>query len=334
MKKQLTLIILLLICLTILAGCGCNHEWVEADCATAKHCALCEEVEGEPLGHVWQAATCEAPVTCEVCGATEGSALGHIWLEATCEVPQTCQYCNATEGEPLEHTWEEATCETARTCTVCQMTDGDPLAHVWQEATTDAPKTCTVCAATEGEKITADARFTTAQTKDIQGTWTCTFPITEEAVGDKEEPITLDWTMKLTFGNSGALSVRFVIADEKAFMDGMLAYTMEDMYADFEAKGYTREEADAAMEALYDMSVEEYVRQQLNDADLPALVKMIFGSYDADVVYYVEDGKLYIGDDWDSEMSPSEFTLENGELYIDYYSQQLGEDTHLTRVSE
>lgn len=101
MRKYLCLIAVLALCVTLLAGCGCRHEWL--------------------------AATCTNPKTCELCGLTEGEAKGHIWEEATCTVPKKCSVCHTTEGEALSHNWEEATTEAPKTCTNCQATEGSAL---------------------------------------------------------------------------------------------------------------------------------------------------------------------------------------------------------------
>ena len=86
MKKCIPLLICLLICLVLLAGCTCKHTWVEADCVTAKTCSECQATEGEPLGHNWTDATCEAPKICSVCSATEGDPLGHIEAVRDCSI--------------------------------------------------------------------------------------------------------------------------------------------------------------------------------------------------------------------------------------------------------
>ena len=86
MKKGTPLLICLLICLVILAGCTCKHTWVEADCVTAKTCSDCGETEGEPAGHSWVEATCEAPKTCSVCSATEGQPLNHSEAVRDCAI--------------------------------------------------------------------------------------------------------------------------------------------------------------------------------------------------------------------------------------------------------
>lgn len=127
MKKKLSVLLLAVICLMVLAGCACEHEWIEANCTTPKTCALCEEIEGAPLGHSWLAATCAAPKTCENCGETEGEALPHEWADADCTNPKTCPDCGATEGEALGHEWTEATYDAPKTCTVCGETEGEAL---------------------------------------------------------------------------------------------------------------------------------------------------------------------------------------------------------------
>lgn len=122
MKKKIAALVLLALCVCLLAGCGCEHEWVEADCITAKFCAKCEATEGEPLGHSWQEATCTAPKTCSGCSMTEGTPLEHHWQEARCEAPRTCTLCAATEGEALGHSfgsWEVSGETMIRRCDTC-----------------------------------------------------------------------------------------------------------------------------------------------------------------------------------------------------------------------
>lgn len=113
MKKCAILVLCLLICLSLLAGCACEHTWVEADCVTAKTCSSCGEIEGEVLGHTWVEANCTTAKTCSVCGITEGEPLAHNagqWEEnadvvaATVSRVQHCTACNeqiAAETVPL-----------------------------------------------------------------------------------------------------------------------------------------------------------------------------------------------------------------------------------------
>lgn len=51
MKKNVLQLLVVLMLALSLSGCGCEHEWVEANCVTPKTCSLCQETEGEALGH-------------------------------------------------------------------------------------------------------------------------------------------------------------------------------------------------------------------------------------------------------------------------------------------
>lgn len=127
MKKCILMLLSILLCAGVLAGCSCHHEWTEATCTAPKTCSKCGAAEGDALGHSWKPADCVTAKTCSRCGLTEGSPLGHTWAEATCTAPKTCTVCAAMDGAPLEHTWDaEATLYTAPICSVCG-TEGEPL---------------------------------------------------------------------------------------------------------------------------------------------------------------------------------------------------------------
>ena len=153
MKRWNLLLSILFVCL--LTGCGCEHEWLPPDCSHPRFCTVCKETDGEPLGHSWNDATCTAPKTCAVCGTSEGTVLAHNWTDATCAAPKTCSACGATEGTSLAHNWLEATCTTADTCTKCGLVQGEPLGHTegaWavdpetpEGHTVIAHKYCSVC---------------------------------------------------------------------------------------------------------------------------------------------------------------------------------------------
>ena len=113
MKRCAMLVLCLFICLSLLAGCACEHTWVEADCVNARTCSACGETEGEPLGHTWIDADCVTAKTCSSCGATEGEPLGHTVAQrqenpdaiaATITQVEYCTVCNeqlASETVPL-----------------------------------------------------------------------------------------------------------------------------------------------------------------------------------------------------------------------------------------
>lgn len=87
MTKRIGIAVGFLICLLVLAGCSCKHNWTEADCVTAKTCSECQATEGAPLGHTpdqWQESF--DPVTATVTKTQH------------CTV---CNECTASETAPL-----------------------------------------------------------------------------------------------------------------------------------------------------------------------------------------------------------------------------------------
>ncbi len=287
MMKRFFCILLVILCVLGLSACACKHEqWTQANCDTAK--------------------------TCQACGETEGAPLGHSWLAADCEKSKTCETCGKTEGEPLGHDWEEANCLTAKTCTRCHKVEGEALGHEWQDATTEAPKTCSRCAATEGERIITDERFTTASTIDLHGTWYCEI----ETDGEMMELPGFEGAFlcryEVNFSNDGKMKMSISIVDKEAFDKNMLTYLIETTYAEFEIYGMNRDEADAALMQNQGMTVPEYCQIALESIDITAL----FDALDVSYVYYVEDGVIYTGMSWRSEMDATEFTLEEGKLVL------------------
>lgn len=271
------------------------------------------------MPHTWQDATCTVAKTCSVCSTTEGEPLGHTWQDATCTTVKTCTVCAATEGEPLGHTWQDATCTVPKTCSVCSTTEGKTAAHKWQEATTEAPKTCSVCKKTEGSKLQTDPRFTTKATKNLQGTWVCDVVLTDEMMGLVNFG-NVSCRMTLTFGNTGSLKQTIKVTDEKAFMAKLKAYTVEEMYASFAQQGLSKEQGDQAMLDTYGLNVNDYVDAMLDGYD----INQIFGAFNVDLVYYVENGMLYTALSWKAKFEEDKFTLANGKLQIESVSLEEG----------
>ena len=306
MKKKLFCLTLALMLVLTLSACGCKHEtWIEADCVNPKTCADCGETEGAPLGHSWFAATCENAKTCEVCSVTEGDALGHSWVDATCETPKNCSTCGKTEG--------------------------DALGHNWADATTEAPKTCSACGQTDGERIITDARFTTASTKALYGTWICRIDMDGEMMDLEDFDGTLPVNLVISMCNDGQFHMHMEVADQEAFYAAMKDYTMNTMYAEFAASGLSEAEADVAMKETYGMTTEEYVDFALGQLDFNSL----FATFNFQMVYYVDGNTLYTANTWGAEMSPTTFTLNGNTLTIDGFADEIGiTQGNFTRVSE
>lgn len=304
--KKLNVLLLALVFALVLAGCGCEHEWADANCVDPMTCTLCEKTEGQPLGHVWMAATCEEAKTCEVCGATEGEAKGHTMVDASCEEAKHCETCNLTEGEALGHTW--------------------------LDATTEVPQTCEVCAATEGERIITDPRFTTASTKDLQGKWCLEVPLTGEMMDIDDFTGVAPVNFVLEFGNAGDVGISVGVTD--GFIDAMVAYSVDTTYAQLAAEGIDKETADIAFQQSYGMSIQEYMKKEMEAVDFESLYATLFDAAGLGGVYYVEDGLIYTGSSWDEEMEGSEYTLDGDTLTIDELLEAMGVEGTLTRMTE
>lgn len=112
MKKKWLVLFLVAVCLLVLAGCECEHEWTAPDCVNPERCAKCGEYGAAPLGHTWIDPTCEDPAICSVCGKQDAEPLGHKagqWVETldvaalTIHKEQPCLRC----GEALDSVDEQ-----------------------------------------------------------------------------------------------------------------------------------------------------------------------------------------------------------------------------------
>lgn len=305
MKKYL-LLLLALVCLLSLAGCGCKHEtWTEANCTAPKTCADCGETEGAPLGHRWQNATCDGAKTCQVCGVTEGEPLGHDFGDAApggqnCEQPPSCIRC----GQPQQ----------------------EAKPHSWQDATTEAPKTCQVCGMTEGDKIITDPRFTTAACQGLFGSWEGKYTMTGGMMGNATMP-DMPVILGITFHNDGSYTESVRMADKAAYTLQMEQYYIQELYAEFENQyGMTKEQADQAMQQAYGMDVKSYAKVMAAAIDFDAML----AASSQEGVYYVADGKLYSGTDWNT-LEGEVLRLEGETLILT--AGELG-DVMLTRVGD
>ena len=203
--KRLLLISLVLVLAFTFAACGgedtpadvtqnevdnstapvCEHQWMDADCDTAKTCRICKATEGTPLAHDWADADCTTPKTCKNCGATDGLANGHSTTAegdraATCTALAYCSVCEVEYGAALGHSTtaegdRAATCTAPAYCSRCESEYGEANGHSTtaegdRAATCTAPAYCSVCESEYGE---ANGHSTTAEDDRAA---TCTAP--------------------------------------------------------------------------------------------------------------------------------------------------------------
>lgn len=290
--KRIFPLLLLILCLITLASCGCEHQW--------------------------QDASCEAPKTCSLCGNTEGEALGHEWADATCDTAKTCKRCHKTAGEPLSHQWKDATCTAPKICSRCAGTEGEPLGHDWLDATTEEPQTCARCGKTEGERIITDSRFTTAACREVFGSWVTTAEIPadtlEEGLGEYMD--SLIYLYYFDFHHDGTMSIRFQIENTDELIQALVSFTEDTLYAEMAKEGFNKTDADAAFLDAYGMDIPAYAAASYAGLDSASL-EQILGMIDMSMVYYLEDGSLYMGLNWEQELAPSAYYLENGLLMLE-----------------
>ncbi len=244
---------------------------------------------------------------------TSGMKDGKFGLDVTCNRSQAVMFLYRYERSRnhLDHAWEAATCETPKTCSICALTEGNALGHSWVEATTEAPKTCSVCHRTEGDRIITDERFTTEACAPLFGSWSCRVETTAKdlEIADTEEAIVYIITMD--FAKDGALTQTVAFEDPDAVVSIAVEAFAEEMYAEFEKDGWTREQVDALMKAEYNQTLREYVQAQLVESNFAAPQT---GEY----VYYVQENRLYTAENWTAQMAYVDFTVTENTLTLIY----------------
>ena len=222
----------------------------------------------------------------------------HQWLPADCETPKTCYHCGLTEGEPNDK-------------------------HIWEEATTERPKTCSVCGKTEGDVIFVDDRFTTAACKELFGNWQAKYEIAATRLS--MEDLTMRMRVTYTFYNDGEVRIEQEVLNTADLADQVAQRLSQTMYAQYSQQGMTQAQADAACLDQYGKTVPEFCQQR---------AKTVVDAMDSveEKVYYVEDGVLYIGDDWGSAFQSYTFTMdEEGKMKLE--DSQLDQMLDLVRMA-
>ena len=254
--------------------------------------------------------------------------------EGNCVTDKTCADCGEVLSAAPGHSWQDATCETPKTCSACGLTEGEALGHSWVDATTEAPKTCENCGATEGERIITDERFTTAATIDYQGSWVATFNMSGEMMEMPGFESGIDCYLYLDLRNDGTGTLSIEAADVAAMEAAITDYLVQVLYEEMAATGVGKEDADAMFQEAYGMTLQEYAEYAVKEMNMASL----FEQMSLDMVYYVENGNLYMADDWTDDMGdPSPIRLDGENLVLEEDLSVMGiEDDQLvfTRVTE
>ena len=227
-------------------------------------------------------------------------------------------------GCGCNHKWKEANCGAPKTCTRCGVTEGEKVGdHTWMDATTDAPKTCSVCGETTGKKIETDYRFQTSKCKHLFGTWEGYTTQDATQYGAPDYKITLKLTM--IYAHDGFMKMTAELQDPTALASQMALNVVNQLYQVYAMFGMTPEDIEKQYQTNYGMSAQEYFTQQNLEK-----TKEINSS--TVMVYYVEDGKIYVAENWNRPMEFDGYEMKDGKLLLD--DKDLGQIVEFTRVSE
>jgi hypothetical protein len=124
--------------------------------------------------------------------------------------------------------------------------------------------------------------------------------------------VNVDLNYRVEFFPDGTMTVERKPVDAEEFVRVMVASEVEYVYLRFEWDGYSRGEADAAIKKTYDMTMEEYVAEQMGLVDVEELFRDRLETY----VYYADGGNLCRASGWDRKMTKNPFAWENGNLLL------------------
>ncbi len=197
------------------------------------------------------------------------------------------------------------------------------LSEVWYDA--------------NGNVIDQSQKFDAEACKDLFGTWSGEIDLTEMIIDETlDEGMTLpdgfdypcNAVITFVFKNDGTCHAQMTV-DPQQFKTMMIELAVEAVYLSAEEQGMTRKQADEVFESTMGMNIREYVETSFaeNEEDLGAELN---DSYDG--VYYVADGKIYMGDSWDQPLEGGAYTLEGDTLKL--IDPELEMELTLTRVVE
>ena len=106
----------------------------------------------------------------------------------------------------------------------------------------------------------------------IVGTWTVEITLTEDML--QLEGANIDGIpVHLTFDEDGECTLTIGSDATDILMDGVMDIMLDMVYSELEAEGMSREEIDELFDTYYGMSVEEYAKAALEEADFDSLLE-------------------------------------------------------------
>lgn len=161
-------------------------------------------------------------------------------------------------------------------------------------------------------------------TAELIGSWSMECDLAEAmntTVGEAYTGMDSEFVVKVvfTFTQEGTYKM-YVDKDSfvnsfDGWLDDYVAYSVEDMYVEFEAEGLTREEADFIIEEEYGCSITEYLFDATKaQLDLDAMVENMV----SEGIYEVKGEKLHMSDGTEIDENRYDiYTIEGNTLTLD-----------------
>jgi len=169
MKKTLSLILALLLCLSLCACMASNEnptipstEPTVTD-PTVPTDPTIEQTDATDPTQVSDATEATDPTeTSEPTAVTDATETPAVSPTETPTETPTAAPTETTAATPTEtthaHSWTDATCTAAQVCTTCQAVGAPAKGHNWVDASYISPKSCTRCGLTEGSILVRPPR--------------------------------------------------------------------------------------------------------------------------------------------------------------------------------
>ena len=192
-----------------------------------------------------------------------------------------------------------------------------------------------------GVKIENSSKFDKEACKALFGTWKSELDFARilsltmieeemELPDDRIPPCFVEIT--IVFRENGSyLSTAQVDRDQLRSL--MVELSVEMIYLSAEMEGLTREDADEQFLAMTGMSIREMVESEADEG-----VEELYNTINEESkgVYYIEDGKLYMADDWNEVVEGGKFNCNGNTFTLAAPENELGIELNFefTKVAE
>lgn len=182
----------------------------------------------------------------------------------------------------------------------------------------------------DGNLIDRSEKFNADAAAPLIGTWSSEMDIAD-FMGTEE--LEFDYscmaTITMTFTSTGDVFYKISV-DTDEYKNLVANIAEESLYAMYMEDGMSRDEADAAFYQETGMTIPEYVQSAMEEDESYFEEMLAEMNQEETGVYYVDDGILYIGDNWNSPLDGGEYTIDNDTFKL--MDEDLGEFLQFTKT--